>query len=110
MELNSDLYDDAARVYTRIIERDSAAAAAAIEQIHVTFGVRTALRAALIIQVMRIEISQGNYPPQIRFYAYLLKDYPEAVPLLKHAIRDCLLAWGIDDLHVQLNIDSRLFS
>jgi hypothetical protein len=110
MELSSDLYDDAARVYTHMVERDSSDAADAIRQICSSFGARAALRAALIIQLLRMEICQGNYPPLLRFYGYLLQDIPDVVPLLEQAVAFCLQAWGIRDLDVQLQVGVRLYS
>jgi hypothetical protein len=103
MELSSDLYEDAVQVYTRMIKGESWDAAAAIERIHFTFGARAALRAALIIQVLRMEINEGDYPPRIRFYGYLLQDYPEAIPMLEQAIMHCCRAWNIANVgHIRL--------
>lgn len=107
MERSSDLYEDAVQVYIRIVERESEDAAAAIRQIYSTFGARAALRAALIIQLLRMEIFQGNYPPRISFFTYLLEDYTEVVPLLEQAITFCLQAWGIHDMDVQLQNEVR---
>lgn len=104
MERNLDLYEDAARVYIRMVERDSLDAAADLQQLHFIFGARAALRAALIIQLLRMEVCQGNYPPQIHFYSYLLQDYPEVIPLLEQAVNECLRVWNVHDLSVQINI------
>jgi hypothetical protein len=109
MEPPSALYEDAVRLYIRMVERDSTDAADALEQIYSTFGARAALRAALIIQVLKMEICQGNYPAQIRFYGYLLQDYPEIVPLLEQAVAYCLRMWGIYDLDVQLKVGNQLY-
>lgn len=104
MEPNSDLYEDAARVYIRLVEFDSPDAGAALQDIHSTLGARPALRAALIIQLLRMEVLQGSTPHQIPFYSYLLKDYPEVVPLLQQAIAYCLRVWGVRDLDVQIDV------
>jgi hypothetical protein len=108
MALSSDLYETAAQVYIRMVERDSSDAAAAIKQILANFGARAALRAALIIQLLKIEVGYEHHAMQIGFYAYLLHDYPEVIPLLEQAVAFSLRAWGIYDVDVQLQDGNRL--
>ncbi len=93
MKPASDLYEDVALVYTRLVRQESQEAAAAIEQIHVSFGAHAALRAALIITILKMEVQQNHWIPGIGLYAHLLEDYPEALPLTKQAMTRCLQKW-----------------
>jgi hypothetical protein len=100
MESASNPYEDVVIVYIGLVRQDSAQAAAAIEQIHSTVGSQAALRAALIITIFRMELKQNHWIPDMSVYAYLIKDYLQAVPLLEYAIGCCLQAWGIRDLEL----------
>ncbi len=93
METASDLYEDVALVYTRLIRQDSQTAADAIEQINLIFGAHAALRAALIITIMKMEVQQNDWIPNINLYGDLLADYPDALELTKYAITCCLQHW-----------------
>jgi hypothetical protein len=45
-----------------------------------------------------MEIKQNHWIPDMRIYAYLIRDHQRAVPLLEYAMACCLRAWGIDEL------------
>lgn len=89
-----DLYEDVAVVYIRVIKRDSPEAGAAIEQIHSIFGARAALRATLVITMLKMEAKENYYVPDLSIYGYIMEDYPEAILLLNEAIMHCCRAWG----------------
>ena len=89
----SDRYEEVALVYTRLVRQESQAAAAAIEEIQAEFGAQAALRAALIITIMKIEVQQNHWLPSVKVFNDLLQDYPEALPLTKYAIECCLQQW-----------------
>jgi hypothetical protein len=95
METASDQYEDAAFVYTRLVGRESREAAAAIAKIQAAFGSHAALRAALIITLMKIEVQQNHWIPYLGLYLHLLEDYPDAIPLAKYAMTLCLQSWDI---------------
>jgi len=95
MKTPSDLFEDVALVYIRLVSQESQEAAVAIEEIQAAFGSRAALRAALIITILKIEVQQNHWLPNIGLYAYLLADYPDALPLTEVAMRCCLQKWGI---------------
>ena len=94
MENPSDLYEDAALAYTRLVRQESQEAADAIEHIRADFGTHAALRAALIIRLLKMEVQQNHWIPGIGLYAQLLADYPDALPLTKYAMTCCLRSWG----------------
>jgi len=96
MEAVSD--DDVALVYIRLVRKESPDAAALIEQIHRQFGAPAALRAALVITLLKQEIQQYHALPDMGMYTYLLKDSPQAIPFLQEAIAHCLESWGIQPL------------
>lgn len=95
METVSDLYEDAALVYTRLVRQENQEAAGAIELIHTAFGSHAALRAALIITIMKIEVQQNHWIPNIGLYTVLLEDYPAALPLTKYAMTCCVHEWAV---------------
>ena len=74
LETAADLYEDVALTYTRLVRRESGDAAAAIEQIQAAFGAQAALRAALIITILKMEVQQNHWLPNIDLYAHLLED------------------------------------
>jgi hypothetical protein len=98
MESPLDSYEDVVLVYVSLISQDSPQAGAAIEQIQTSIGTQAALRAALIITVLRMEVRQNHWVPDISVYAYLIRAYPQAVPLLEYAVGCCLQVWGIHNL------------
>ncbi len=70
---NSSLSDDdVALVYLRLVRQESADAADLIEQIYVHFNAHAALRAALIITLLKKEIEHYHTIPEIGMYTYLL--------------------------------------
>jgi len=99
-----DLYEDIAEVYIRMIKQDSLEAGAAIKQIHATFGARAALRATLVITLLKMEVKENYHIPDLSIYGYIIEDYPDAVLLLQQAIMHCCRAWNILDveyIHLQ---------
>ena len=102
MKSGSDLYEDVAQAYIRLVEHDCPDAATAIHQIQFTVGSHAALRAALIITLLKMEVQQNCYLPNLSIYAYLFQDYPEALGMLEQAIASCLPGWGILNVQVQL--------
>jgi hypothetical protein len=97
METASVSDEDVALVYIRLVRKESPDAAAIIEQIYVHFGPRPALRAALIITLMKQEFQQQSLP-DTGMYTCLLLEFPEAAPLLEQAITCCLQTWGIPQI------------
>ena len=100
METASHLYEDVVLVYARLIRQVSEAAADAIEQIQADFGSHAALRAALIITVMTMEVQQNDWIPNVSLYGDLLSDYPDALKLTKYAITCCLEHWAGSEAEV----------
>lgn len=95
METTSDLYEDAALVYTRLVRQESQKAADAIELIHAEVGSHAALRAALIITIMKMEVQHNHWIPGIGLYEHLLEDYPAALQLMTYAMTCCLREWTV---------------
>ena len=95
MNTTSDRYEDVARTYIRVIKRDSLAAGTAIEQIHIAYGGRAALRATLTLTLLKMSVKEHYRIPDLSIYGDITKAYPEALPLLRHAIICCCLAWGV---------------
>ncbi len=85
-------------IYIRLVRQDSIQAAAAIEQIYATIGAKAALRAALIIMIFKMEVKQNHWMPDMNSYAYLIRDFRQAIPLLERAMTCCLQAWDIHDI------------
>ena len=96
MNPDSDIYADVAQVYTRLVERDCAATV--LRHIYATAGSQAAWRAALVIQVLKIEAQQNHYFPNLSSYTDLFEYFPEVVGVLKQAITDSLPAWRIQDV------------
>ncbi len=103
MQSGSDIYEDVTEVYIRLVEHHCPDAAAAIRQIHATVGTHAALRAALVISLLHMEVQENQYLPDLSIYTYLFEDFPEAVGLLEQAVANCLQTWGISQLKVQLH-------
>ncbi len=97
MQTASDLYEDVAAVYIRLVQQISDEAAATIEQIRAIFGAQAALRAALIISILKMEVQQNHWLPNLGLYTHLLEDYPDALPLAKYAITCCLQHWAVPE-------------
>jgi hypothetical protein len=85
------------QLYIDLVALESAEAAAAVEQIQYLFGAPAALHAALALTILRMEVRQNHRRPDLGVYAYLIRDYPAAVPLLIYAMHCCLNRWKIDD-------------
>ena len=93
----SDMYEDAAQVYIRVIKRDCLGAGRAIEQIRFAFGARAALRSALIIVLLKLAVKEKYRIPDGSLYAATLQEYPGALLMLQDAITACYRAWGVVD-------------
>ena len=100
METAADLYEDAALIYTRLVRKESQEAAGAISLIHAAFGSHAALRAALIITIMKMEVQENHWVPGINLYAYLLAEYPGALPLTAYAMTCCSQSWTIPAVEI----------
>lgn len=79
-------YGEVVSLYIRLISEDSPTAAHAIEQIRITCDARAALRATLVMTLVKIEAQRHQPIPDVSVYAYMLVDYPQALPLLALAI------------------------
>lgn len=101
----SDLYEEVALTYTRLVRLESEEAAAAIEQIHAQFGAAAALRSALVIRLVKMEVQQNQWIPSIRVYQHMFADYPGALSLAKQAMTCCLRAWTVDEPSIELWIE-----
>ena len=95
MDTASDPYEDVAFVYIRLVILESREAAAVIMRIYAAFGSHAALRAALVIRLMKIEVQQNHWVPYIGLYLHLLDDHPDAIPLTKYAMALCLERWAV---------------
>jgi hypothetical protein len=95
MESSSGLYDDVVTVYLSMFKQDSPEAAAAIEEILSICGSRAALRATLVITLLKMEVQKNHSVENISIQTHLIKDFPEALPLLERAITCWVHAWGI---------------
>ena len=93
MDTASDRYEDVASVYIRLVWLENKEAGAALELINAAFGAHAALRAALIIMNLKMEIQHNHWIPSIGLYAHLLEDYPDALPLAKYAMNRYLAHW-----------------
>jgi hypothetical protein len=91
----SNYYDDVVEVYIRMIKRDSPAAAAAIEEIFASFGSRATLRATLVMTLLKMDAQKNHSVENINVQMHLIKDFPEAVPLLERAITCWIQAWNM---------------
>lgn len=100
MAAASTEYEEVVSAYIGLVRQESVQAAVALERIHVKVGARAALRSALIITIFRMELKQKQWIPDMSVYAYLIRDYPQAVPLLEYAMGCCLQVWGIGDLQL----------
>lgn len=89
-----DLYADSALAYIELVRSISREAAEAVEQVYVAVGSHAALRVALIIILMKMEVKQNHWLPYIGLYQHLIDDYPAAHPLAEQAMTCCLEAWG----------------
>ena len=88
MSLPPDYYDEVVAVYIRMINQDSPQAAEIIQQIHSAYGSRAALRATLILTILKMEAQQDHpIPDSSRYTYYMFREYPEALPLLEKAVK-----------------------
>ena len=100
----AELYEEVANVYTRLVEKDSSAAAMVLRTIQHKQGAHPAFLAALIIAVLKRQIEDDRYLPDLKDYAYLFRDYSETIWLLEEALAHCLSAWGLPDITVALDV------
>ncbi len=96
MELRPDAYQDVAHIYIAMIKKYNLEAGITIEQIHARVGARAAVLAALVVTLLRMEMMENYQRNDRSIYAMIVKDYPEALPLLNHAI-ECFSTWIIPD-------------
>lgn len=101
METVGDPYEDVALVYTGRVRRESQDAAIVIEQIHDAFGSHAALRAALIITILKMDVQQNHWMPYYGLYAHLLEDCPDAGQLTMYAAVCCLQNWGVSGIEIE---------
>lgn len=95
MELACDSFEKTVFVYIRLVRDISPEAADSIELILTTYGSRAALRAALLVTILKIEVQQNHWIPNLALYAHLFVDYPDALPLAKYAMLCCLQRWDV---------------
>jgi len=95
MEAVVDPYEAIALTYTRLVRKDSAEAGDALDRIRTDFGAHAALRAALLITLLKVEVQQNHWLPSLGLYAHLLEGYPDALPLTRYAMTCCLKSWAI---------------
>lgn len=95
MDTDLDSFEETTLVYTRLVAQISDEAAAAIRQIHAAFGCHAALRAALIIMILKMEVEQNHWVPHFIIYMHLIGDYPDAIPLAQQAMECCLQVWTL---------------
>ena len=95
MDTVSDRYEDVATAYIRLVRLENKEAGAALELISAAFGAHAALRAALIIMNLKMEVQHNHWIPSIGLYAHLLEDYPDALPLAKYAMNCYLARWNV---------------
>jgi hypothetical protein len=93
-ECVSDVYDDVVSTYISVIKQDSLEAAAAVEEILVSYGSRAALRATLVMTLLKAEAQNNHSVENLSVRRELLNDFPEALPLLERAVACWLLDWG----------------
>ncbi len=95
MEADSGSYNDVVATYIHMIKRDSPEAAGTVEQILAVYGPRAALRATLVLTLLKMEAQKNHAVGDIDAQTHLIKEFPAALPLLNRAIVYCLRAWGI---------------
>lgn len=95
MDNGSDVYGDIVPGYIRLLALECPEAASDVEQISLRFGARAALRATLVLSLVTLDVQKTRTLQSIDTYDYLMTAFPEAQPLLEHAIECCLQAWGI---------------
>ncbi len=95
MEAGPGSYDDVVATYIRVVRRESPEAAGTIEQIHAVYGSRAALRATLVLTLLKMEVQKNHTVGNVDVQTHLIKEFPAALPLLNRAIAYCLRAWGI---------------
>jgi len=97
MVFDAGSYREVVATYIRVLRQDSVEAADAIEQILSLCGARAALRATLVMTILKMEVQQHQAISDISVHAYMLRDNPEALPLLEIAISCWLRDRGIRD-------------
>jgi hypothetical protein len=95
MESRSDVYNDVVATYIHVLKQDSSDAAAAIEEILSSSGSHAALRATLVITLLKMEVQKKNSVENITSETHLIKAFPEALPLLEQAIACWIQAWSV---------------
>ena len=93
MESDADIYSDVVSTYVRVIKQDSPEAADVVEAIRSASGSRAALRATLVITLMKMEAQRNHSLKDIRIERELLGAFPAALPLLDRAVAYWLRDW-----------------
>src|SRR3954470_19835696 len=97
METRVDPYEDAVRLYINMIKQDSLEAGCTLEQLHAAFGTRAALRATLVIRLLKMIVKERYSITDFSLFDDIIRAYPETINLLEHAIMCCCDAWnGVD--------------
>jgi hypothetical protein len=97
MEPASNWYESVALFYTRLAEQDSPQAGSVIQEIQSICGSRAAMCAAVAIALTKLAVQKDGKLPDMGIYALLLKDYAEALPLLRRAVEVSLPTWNIQN-------------
>jgi hypothetical protein len=79
-------YTPLAISYFRILKRYSPAAAQDIRNIHCRYGAQAAYYAALALLLLKARIERIGVVPEDDLEADILEDYPDAVPMIAHAV------------------------
>ena len=70
------MYDEVVSTYIRVLKHDSPEAAAAIAQILSIHGSRAALRATLVITLLKMEVEKNHSVENLSIQMQLMKDFP----------------------------------
>nr|AUN37630.1 hypothetical protein [uncultured bacterium] len=97
--------NDVALVYIRLVRKESDDAADVLEQVLRHFGASAALRAALVLILLKHEIRHFHSPDEIDGYTHLIEEFPEVMPFLTEAINFCLKQWTLSE-NEQLDWDT----
>lgn len=94
MESSFDWYGSVARRYRYLAEKDSPEAVTLLIEIQSTFGVHTAMRAGIAIELTKRAFQQYGNLPNSDLYRHLLENNLEAIPFVERAVAFCRPQWG----------------
>ncbi len=87
--------------YVDIVRNDSPQAAAALERLLDAAGTAALLRATYILSLLKMEVVQNCFMPDLKSYRYMIQEFDDAhTALFEQAIEGCLRAWGVKDIVV----------